>query len=243
MRILPQATLPADEPIIRRHAPPSAPYATYRQCLRWEFGFTCAFCLLHESDLIEHGVEGTGLTSIEHLDRQETEPGRANVYENCYYACRFCNGARGRTDRIEDGRALLDPCADAWGAHFDLVDDELRPRTENAVFTHDTYRTNAARKKQLRRDRRRQITEALETLRETPPLLHALMERASTTSGPESLESLNMATALRTHLKNASQQLKRFAAVPADQRAYSYSVVDAAMLSSFLSSQLLDSAA
>ena len=65
MRALPPTTLPASEPIARRHAPDGA-WASFRACLRWEFGFTCAFCLLHEADFLEHGAEGSGLFATEH---------------------------------------------------------------------------------------------------------------------------------------------------------------------------------
>jgi hypothetical protein len=47
MKILPPATQPPRQPTIRRHEPKPAQgeegYQAYRPCLRWEFGFTCAF--------------------------------------------------------------------------------------------------------------------------------------------------------------------------------------------------------
>src|SRR5437868_5698501 len=110
---LPPRTTPAKARLERRHAPPRAHYATYRACVRWEFGFSCAFCLTHEADLLDHGVEGTGLTSIEHrLPQSHDESGGSiNDYGNCFYACRFCNRARGVEALVDtDGRRLLDPC-------------------------------------------------------------------------------------------------------------------------------------
>src|SRR3990170_75943 len=94
MRVLPSRTVPSEQAIERRHEPSSSHYTRYRPCLRWEFGFTCAFCLLHETDLIEHGISRTGLTSIEHHIAQSEAPFLRDRYDNCLYACRFCNKAR-----------------------------------------------------------------------------------------------------------------------------------------------------
>lgn len=85
--------------IERTHTPAAGRYPTYRPCLRWDFAFACAFCLIHEADLAEHGVEGTGLTSIEHrVPRSDPSAGESltDDYSNCYYACRFCNGSRSK---------------------------------------------------------------------------------------------------------------------------------------------------
>src|SRR5215218_8751592 len=98
MTILPAVTEPWSERIDRRHSPRVAKreggYEDYRCCLRWEFDFYCAFCLCHEADLrreADEGTKGTGNFSIEHFVTQECEPLFANVYSNCFYACRYCN--------------------------------------------------------------------------------------------------------------------------------------------------------
>ncbi len=76
MRTLPRQTQPPATPIERRHAPAPGRYDSFRPCLRWDFGFTCAFCLLHEADLAEHGTEGTGLMSTGAIDDPVTESPR-----------------------------------------------------------------------------------------------------------------------------------------------------------------------
>ena len=116
MRHLPPRTrLPASL-IERRHAPRPGAYPLYRSCLRWEFAFSCAFCWVHESDLIEHGVEGLGLTAIEHHRTRSAYPELTNDYHNCFYACRLCNTARGDSPDVSavGGHRLLDPCTVAW---------------------------------------------------------------------------------------------------------------------------------
>lgn len=90
MKILPPETHLPSAPLRRQHLPEPASYSEYRQCLRWEFGFSCAFCLLHEADLIENGIEGTGFMGIEHRVTRSSAPTQEDAYGNCYYACRFC---------------------------------------------------------------------------------------------------------------------------------------------------------
>lgn len=80
MKILPPVTLPPRQPTTRRHEPKAAfgaeGYQAYRACLRWEFGFTCSFCLMHEADLTGgRAVEGLGGDGCgaPHLSRRRPE--------------------------------------------------------------------------------------------------------------------------------------------------------------------------
>src|SRR5438552_905085 len=98
MNVLPLQTRPPTEAVARGHAPPRGGFNSYRRCLRWEFGFTCAFCLLHEADLVDWGASGSGLMTIEHrVPQSDPAVGAAlaDDYGNCFYACRYCNRSRG----------------------------------------------------------------------------------------------------------------------------------------------------
>lgn len=122
---LPPLLPPVTEPPTARtrvHAPARHPYESFRACLRQDFEFTCALCLLHESDLAPLGVEGTGLFTVEHIEPQSTRPDLAEVYRNCLYACRFCNTRRGDLPvRRADGARLLDPTRDGWSDAFEVL--------------------------------------------------------------------------------------------------------------------------
>jgi hypothetical protein len=123
MKILPLQTLPPQKKVERRHAPPETTgrygYREYRSCLRWEFGFTCAFCLLHEGDLADLGAEGMGLTWIEHFLPASLDAEKVNEYENCFYTCPFCNRSRGTAPAVDEkGRKLINPCSHAWAERF-----------------------------------------------------------------------------------------------------------------------------
>src|ERR1019366_10687803 len=97
MLVLPPNTQPPDSPTKRSHCPPSGPYTSYSKCLRWEFSFTCALCLLHERDFEPAGTQGFRSFWIEHREPQSSRLGQKRIddYTNVVYACQACNFARG----------------------------------------------------------------------------------------------------------------------------------------------------
>lgn len=164
--LLPARTAPADVALTRRHDPlPIAKtYSAFRDCLRWEFGFTCAICLLHERDVMQYGVEGWGAMHVEHIVPRSLDAALVGVYSNVLYICRLCNTARSDTDQQDcQGRRLLDPTVDVWARHFRLDADELIPcdGDVHAEYTADVYNINDARKVKLRRRRREHVSDWL----------------------------------------------------------------------------------
>ena len=145
MKILPLQTCLPSTPIFRRHNPHpvhwTRGYREYHECLQWDFGFTCAFCLLHEADIALQGTEGLGVLTVEHLVPQSIDETLANDYTNLVYACRFCNTARKTTPRVGLGCSLLDPTKDSWSDHFHTDGDHLllRDHDLDALYTHKTY--------------------------------------------------------------------------------------------------------
>lgn len=158
--MLPAQTAPADEALTRRHAPRPIghDYKVFRDCLRWEFGFTCAICLLHEHDIIQYGgAEGWGVMHVEHLVARSHDSRLVGIYVNVLLICRLCNGARCDAEQVNpQGFRLLDPTKDAWSKHFHVEDDRLIPfdGDGDALYTEDVYNINDARKVKLRRVRR-----------------------------------------------------------------------------------------
>jgi hypothetical protein len=250
MKILPPRTLPPPTAVSRRHTPRKTTgrygYRAYRACLRWEFGFTCAFCLLHESDLAEYGAEGLGLTSVEHFEPASQVDDRINEYENCFYACRFCNGSRSDAPVVDrDGRRLLDPCADAWADHFTVTaDNRLSPADadRNALYTEAIYDLNEPRKTRLRRCRRERIEEWSGLLAEGPRHVTELLARsAQASSTAESGELLAAAEILRDCILRASRDFVRYASIPQDFDAFCRcQSTDNHSLPSWLGDQSLD---
>jgi hypothetical protein len=222
LEIVPPKSLPARTPRHQRHSPQRTDdYRDYRACLRWDAGFTCCFCLVHESDLMRTGsAEGTGLMSIEHLEPQARAPHLVNVYANCAYACRFCNNVR-RTQPSQhsSGARLLHPWSDAWGAHFRLRDDRLEPLHEgdagrDARYTMDVYRLNDDRKVEMRRLRRTQLEAYLELFEHDLVELRRIAEQQ--TSVEERRKHAARIGTLAKCRKLANDELSRRTAIPAD---------------------------
>jgi hypothetical protein len=225
MKILPLRTLPPNERIERRHSPPEATgeagYQDYRPCLRWDFGFTCAFCLLHEGDLAEFGAEGMGIMWIEHFTPASLDARQINDYENCFYACRFCNRSRWKAPLVdESGRRLIDPCRHVWGERFFLSeDDHLLPdkADPDAVYTAETYDLNDDRKVRRRRRRRERLTEWLAVLKGGPARIKLLITLAQRVSSLEDASLLvEEANSLRHRVILATLEIQRYFVVPVD---------------------------
>ena len=223
MKILSPQTLPPKEPARRRHRPrPAKGWSRYRPCLRWDFGFTCPFCLLHEADFYGgQPGEGLGGTTVEHWIPRSTDPEHQDEYENCLYACRFCNRSRSATPLWGDGVRLLDPTCVAWGDHFAAAGEFLAPAPgdADATYTHRTYELDDPRKVVRRRLRREVVTDRLALLQflggEIEALLNlaaVLRERNAEAFG----EALWEIRQLWHEARRALKDLGRFPAIPSD---------------------------
>lgn len=245
MQILPPQTVPPTEPTSRRHSPSARKYAGYKPCLRWEFGFTCAFCLLHEADLAVGGVLPAGNTAvmwIEHLDTQKGHPALKDQYTNCVWSCRFCNRSRHFADRVGLSARLLNPCEQTWSSHFVRAGDELRPHTgdTDAEHTHQIYDLDDPRKVRLRAARREYITEALRTLAEVPARELAVLALAAEAQPSDALRLIEAARELHTRIECAARELERWAAVPSDAPDPCCCDAHAAGLPAYLAAQVID---
>jgi hypothetical protein len=184
--VLPAQTFPADEAFTRRHDPRSIGqgYAVFRDCLRWEFGFSCAACLLHEHDIISYGgTEGWGVMHIEHVVARSHDGHLAGAYGNVIFVCRFCNGARSDAPHIDSsGRRLLDPTKDVWSKHFRVEGDHILPVKDDvdAAYTEDIYEINDPRKVKLRRNRRLRLGDFLKALEKPRVRMRQLRLRQET---------------------------------------------------------------
>ncbi|NUQ72524.1 MAG: HNH endonuclease [Polyangiaceae bacterium] len=232
MDILPARTRPYRRRIRRQHKPAEATYyggyRSFRPCLRWEFGFTCSVCLLHEGDLLEAGAARSGLMTIEHIEPQSTAAERANEYRNCLYLCRYCNTSRSDWPRVNaDGHRLLDPTSAIWADHFviGIEDDRLEPvpGDADARYTHEVYDIDEPRKMFLRRERRERMMDALVLVREGPAERDFLLRKAGELEARGSSEDMAEAARLRRgadlhglSIARAWKDLLRYRAIPED---------------------------
>jgi hypothetical protein len=162
-----------------------------------------------------------GLTWIEHFIPASLDAEKVNEYQNCFYTCLFCNRSRAVAPLVDKaGRNLLNPCSHAWAERFfhtkddHLVPDETDP---DAVYTAEAYDLNDPRKVKRRRRRRERLAEWLGVLKEGPLQVRSLMalsERAPSLA--EAAALLEAAASLRSRIFQASIEIQRYAAVPAD---------------------------
>lgn len=219
MLLLPPTTLPPNSAIERRHAP-TGRYRNHRSCLRWEFGFSCAFCWLHETDLAPLGGEGLGLMWVEHKYPQSTSPGLADEYTSVFHACRRCNRARGMSPvEAPDGRRLLDACMIAWGDHFEARGDEMHPIAgdTDALLTYRVYDLDDPVKCRLRRERREAMERAWATVQACAMRYPRLLDAAERVKSAEDrAEILGAAALLRNLMGRARDEIARHRLVPLD---------------------------
>jgi hypothetical protein len=190
--------------------------------LRWDFGFTCAFCLLHEADFF-HGLpgEGLGLMTIEHRKLKRDEPDLVGAYDNCIYACRWCNLARGTKDLETPEARLLDPALDPWSEHFDPVGDSLQPKPgdHDARYTLETYDLNNESRTCRRQARRELIEDRMKLLARIDgelAILLDLAEKIRHLDFAEFLAAWREILDLREHSQRALRDLEAYRAIPRD---------------------------
>lgn len=171
-----------------------------------------------------HGVEGTGLTWIEHFKTKSDHPELETTYSNCVYSCRFCNSSRGR-DKVEpvaDERSgrLLNPRESAWGDHFEWNEDELIPRDNDADAedTLESYDLNDARKRKMRTRRRKLVEDRLGVIRQGRPRIDELLQlaRSPERNSDERRELLMAAKFIRERIRNAYEDLAQYQVIPSD---------------------------
>ncbi len=206
----------------QRHQPRPGAYRNYRDCLRWDAGFTCCICLIHESDLapLGPGVEGTGLTSVEHIEPQAHSTELRDVYTNCAYVCRYCNTARGaKPVNHTSGARLLNPWRDIWGHHFRLEDDHLiaagsGPEGDDARYTAVAYQINDHRRVDMRRKRRTLLADRIPLLEQDVSAIRALAIRQQHSADRHKL--LLLAQTLANTRQHAIEELRSRSAIPSD---------------------------
>src|SRR5437879_2084972 len=111
-------------PIFHRRADPpqESNYRRYKQALREDFEYRCAYCLLHEGDPYGGGFRHF---QIDHFRPRIKFPELTNTYSNLYYSCAWCNGAKSQKwpSDVEHthGFVFVDPCVeDLYATHAKL---------------------------------------------------------------------------------------------------------------------------
>ena len=226
--ILPERIRLPTQPHVRRHSPQRGTrkeeWKVYMDCLRWDFGFTCLFCMLHESDLEEHGAREEGKLWVEHFITRSEDESRADDYSNTFFSCHYCDRSRGdRYPAVDSqGRKLLDPTLVAWSDHFEQVDNKLsfREGDANAEYTWIAYKLDHPKKLQRRGWRRELITFSRSLLEMLPrriaQLRRAARAAAKRGDAEKARSKLQEMREAQENLATVATQIKRFRATPLD---------------------------
>jgi HNH endonuclease len=75
--------------VVRSVVEPVEHYDEYRQVLRFDFFYSCAYCTMTESEA--RGIRFT----IDHYEPQSARRDLVNEYSNLLYACDTCNIRKG----------------------------------------------------------------------------------------------------------------------------------------------------
>lgn len=220
MKILPSSTRLPSAPLRRRHHPTDvATYQRHKACLRWDFGFTCAFCLLHEADFSPLPESRTGMMSAEHVIPKNVDESKLGSYTNIVYCCRLCNRARGVHPHLsKNDEKLLDPTATAWSSHFELDRDAIIPKAndQHARYTAKAYGLDDRDKTTVRRMRRELFERNCEYLDAFTENERRLLDKAKNAPNIERLALMDAARKLAKLAANAMADLRRFRAIPID---------------------------
>jgi hypothetical protein len=167
------APMYASVPHKRAHKPHSArPYIQYRECLRLEFSFTCAYCLANEREVGPSAAYGG--FEVEHFRPQGSHRFKhlKSFYPNLLWACHACNRSKGDSwptpEEEVAGFRFVDPTVEALGAHLCIRGEQVVASSKPGQHMCDEINLNSA----LHKERRRRRSELMKKY----ALLEAVLE-------------------------------------------------------------------
>jgi hypothetical protein len=139
--------------VVRSEVPVGLPYNDYREYLRSDFIYACAYCTL-----MEYEAGGRRFTIDHYVPRGHTET-RTDDYENLMYACDECNMLKGNRyppiEAREKGHRFYRPDGDIFDDHFTFSGMLVEGVTVTGVFTVDFLNLNRLSLRRLRDYRNR----------------------------------------------------------------------------------------
>jgi len=134
-------------------------YSSYRDILRFDFWYSCAYCSMTEIEAFGVGFD------IDHYYPQKNHPNLINDYNNLMWSCQICNRYKSDFDpdvnHIAKGNVVLRPDEDDPSQHIQPDKFTLKGKTQTGEFNIQLLDLN---RKQLRR--LREIRERLSKAKE-----------------------------------------------------------------------------
>lgn len=128
-------------------------YGEYREHLRSDFFYSCAYCTLSECE-----AKGIRFT-IDHYEPQSERPDLENDYHNLFYCCNECNILKGdfipSVSARANGLRYFRSDSDVRSEHFIISGVRLKDLTKVGYFTVEALDLNRQSLRRLRDIRRR----------------------------------------------------------------------------------------
>ena len=142
----------ANAVVLRSEVLPGLPYAEYRDSLRYDFWFACAYCGITE-------VEATSISfEIDHF--QPVAKGGTDDYDNLMWCCHQCNNKKldywPSPAVMSQGYRYVRPDQDDPNAHFRVGDNgsvRVEPVTNAGTWTNEIIDLNRAPLRKVREAR------------------------------------------------------------------------------------------
>lgn len=134
--------------VIRSQVAVQANYTGYREILRFDFWYSCAYCSCAETEAIGFGFQ------IDHFEPQANDGADVHSYTNLMWACAPCNLKKSNiwpsTELQSRGYRFLRPDLDSFEEHLELVDVRLTGKTKAGEYTIETLYLNRQALRQIR---------------------------------------------------------------------------------------------
>ena len=150
---LPTSTSEGGPLVTRTDVPHGLQYGKYRDYLRHDFFYSCAYCTMSESE-----AQAIRFT-IDHYEPRKACPELEHEYANLIYSCGECNLRKG--DRCPphkarpDGYRFFRPDQDAYPEHFQVRGVRVEPKSHAGEYSIEALDLNRLALRRLRDIRKR----------------------------------------------------------------------------------------
>jgi hypothetical protein len=139
--------------VVRAKVEPKKDYREYREELRFDFWYSCAYCTMTELE-----SRGIGF-DIDHYYPRKTHPQLINEYENLMWSCQRCNRCKSDFSPDEEdilvGNVIIRPDRDDPREHYELRQCFLEGKTPTGNFNIEWLDLNRQQLRRLREIRER----------------------------------------------------------------------------------------
>ena len=145
----PPTPAPADAALVRRSTVPSGlKYGEYRQTLRHDFIYSCAYCTMSEAEA--RAIRFT----IDHYEPRNARPDLIDDYDNLMYSCDECNDRKGDrcppSEARAQGHRFFRPDQDRYQDHFQIKGVRLEAQSNPGTYSLEALDLNRLSLRRLR---------------------------------------------------------------------------------------------